>query len=68
MACRHVLRARFSAYQFTINPEQYGTYWWHAHASTQYTDGIYGPLVIHSPNEPIYGSYDREALVIMSGS
>lgn len=55
------------AYQFTINPNQYGTYWWHAHASTQYTDGIYGPLIIHSPNEPIYGSYDRDVLVIMSG-
>ncbi|KAI9572572.1 multi-copper oxidase laccase-like protein [Boletus coccyginus] len=53
-------------YQFTINFNQYGTFWWHAHASTQYTDGIYGPLVIHSPNEPIYGSYDREALVILS--
>ncbi|KAF8557403.1 hypothetical protein OG21DRAFT_1505349 [Imleria badia] len=53
-------------YHFTINPNQYGTFWWHAHASTQYTDGIYGPLVIHSPNEPIYGSYDREAVVIMS--
>ncbi|KAH7883986.1 multi-copper oxidase laccase-like protein [Phlebopus sp. FC_14] len=53
-------------YRFTIDPNQYGTYWWHAHASTQYTDGIYGPLVIHSPDEPIYGSYDREALVILS--
>ncbi|KAF9229757.1 multi-copper oxidase laccase-like protein [Gyrodon lividus] len=53
-------------YRFTINPNQYGTYWWHAHAATQYTDGIYGPIVIHSPNEPIYGSYDRDALVILS--
>ncbi|KAG8220174.1 multi-copper oxidase laccase-like protein [Butyriboletus roseoflavus] len=28
-------------YNFTINPNQYGTYWWHAHASTQYTDDWY---------------------------
>ncbi|KAG2093564.1 multi-copper oxidase laccase-like protein [Suillus cothurnatus] len=53
-------------YRFTINPNQYGTFWYHAHASTQYTDGIYGPLVIHSPSEPIYGQYDREALIILS--
>ncbi|KIJ60113.1 multicopper oxidase [Hydnomerulius pinastri MD-312] len=53
-------------YRFTINPSQYGTFWWHAHASTQYTDGIYGPIVIHSPDEPIYGTYDRDALVILS--
>ncbi|KIK97894.1 multicopper oxidase [Paxillus rubicundulus Ve08.2h10] len=54
-------------YRFTINPNQYGTYWWHAHASTQYTDGIYGPIVIHSPNEPIYNTYDGDVLVILSG-
>ena len=65
--CSQFFRALFPAYHFTISPEQYGTYWWHAHASTQYIDGIYGPLVIHSPNEPMYGSYDREALVVMSG-
>ncbi|KAG2160191.1 multi-copper oxidase laccase-like protein [Suillus bovinus] len=53
-------------YRFTINPNQYGTFWYHAHASTQYTDGIYGPFIIHSPNEPIFGQYDREALVILS--
>ncbi|KAG2045315.1 multi-copper oxidase [Suillus americanus] len=53
-------------YRFTINPNQYGTFWYHAHASTQYTDGIYGPLIIHSLSEPIYGQYDREALVILS--
>ncbi|KAH7921246.1 multi-copper oxidase [Leucogyrophana mollusca] len=53
-------------YNFQINPNQYGTFWWHAHASTQYTDGIYGPLVIHSPNEPILGQYDREAVVVLS--
>jgi FtsP/CotA-like multicopper oxidase with cupredoxin domain len=23
------------AYRFTINPDQYGTFWYHAHASTQ---------------------------------
>lgn len=53
-------------YRFTINPSQYGTFWYHAHASTQYTDGIYGPLVIHSPSEPIFGQYDRDVLVILS--
>ncbi|KAI6133420.1 multi-copper oxidase laccase-like protein [Pisolithus croceorrhizus] len=53
-------------YRFTINANQYGTYWWHAHASTQYTDGIYGPFIIHSPNEPIYGTYDREVVIMLS--
>ncbi|EGN92690.1 multi-copper oxidase laccase-like protein [Serpula lacrymans var. lacrymans S7.3] len=53
-------------YRFTIDPNQYGTFWWHAHASTQYTDGIYGPFIIHSPNEPIIDQYDREAVIVLS--
>ncbi len=28
-----------------------GTYWWHAHRSEQYTDGLFGALINHSPNE-----------------
>ncbi|EUC61473.1 multi-copper oxidase laccase-like protein, putative, partial [Rhizoctonia solani AG-3 Rhs1AP] len=48
-------------YQFTING-QYGTYWWHAHASTQLADGIHGPLIIHSPDDPL----KRGASVITS--
>lgn len=37
-------------YNFTV-PNQAGTYWWHAHKSTQYVDGIQGPLIIHTPDE-----------------
>lgn len=28
-----------------------GTYWYHAHFSTQRVDGLFGPLVVHSPKE-----------------
>lgn len=31
-------------YNFTI-PNQWGTYWWHAHAASQYVDGIIGMLL-----------------------
>lgn len=32
-------------YNFTV-PNQWGTYWWHAHAASQYVDGIVGTLRI----------------------
>ncbi|KAI6165261.1 laccase [Pisolithus thermaeus] len=44
-------------YQF--NPgDQTGTYWYHSHYSTQYCDGLRGPLVIYDPNDPLGDMYD----------
>jgi FtsP/CotA-like multicopper oxidase with cupredoxin domain len=40
------------AYNFTL--QQFGTYWYHAHYSTYYQDGLFGPLIIHGRNEPDY--------------
>ncbi|BGP25451.1 diphenol oxidase [Rhodotorula toruloides] len=41
-------------YQFPITGElEYGTYWWHAHRRALYSDGITGPLIIHSPLDPL---------------
>ncbi|CAE6443593.1 unnamed protein product [Rhizoctonia solani] len=54
-------------YQFTING-QYGTYWWHAHASTQLADGIHGPLIIHSPDDPLKRGvdYDEDQILVVA--
>ncbi|KAJ7635366.1 laccase [Roridomyces roridus] len=46
--------------------KQAGTYWYHSHLSTQYCDGLRGPLVIYDPNDPakhLY-DYDDESTVI----
>nr|POE77697.1 laccase-1 [Quercus suber] len=37
-------------YEFTI-ANQSGTYWWHAHQGVQASDGLHGPMVIHSRRE-----------------
>ncbi|KAF7364192.1 Laccase I [Mycena sanguinolenta] len=39
-------------------PEQAGTYWYHSHLSTQYCDGLRGPLVIYDPKDPQKHLYD----------
>ncbi|KAG1743108.1 laccase [Suillus lakei] len=37
---------------------QTGTYWYHSHFSTQYCDGLRGPLVIYDPEDPHKDLYD----------
>lgn len=36
---------RSFTYEFTL-VDQRGTFWYHAHAAVQYTDGLYGPIVV----------------------
>ncbi|KAH7910239.1 laccase [Hygrophoropsis aurantiaca] len=44
-------------HKFSV-PTQAGTFWYHSHFSTQYCDGLRGPLVIYDPNDPLAHMYD----------
>jgi FtsP/CotA-like multicopper oxidase with cupredoxin domain len=44
-------------YRFVAAPA--GTFWYHSHASTQYGDGLFGPLIIEPPNDPIVWTWRR---------
>ncbi|KAF8904867.1 laccase [Mucidula mucida] len=44
-------------YDFTA-VGQAGTFWWHSHLSTQYCDGLRGPMVIYDPEDPHADLYD----------
>ena len=35
-----------------------GTFWYHSHLSTQYCDGLRGPMVIYDPEDPYLDMYD----------
>jgi FtsP/CotA-like multicopper oxidase with cupredoxin domain len=52
-------------YNFTLDGNWTGTTWWHAHFATQYTDGLYGALVVHAPQENV-PKYDRDVVVLMN--
>jgi FtsP/CotA-like multicopper oxidase with cupredoxin domain len=54
---------RSFTYEFQII-DQRGTYWWHAHTSLQYTDGLFGPIIIHDPNERVPPYSDDQILFI----
>jgi FtsP/CotA-like multicopper oxidase with cupredoxin domain len=53
-------------YNFTVSG-QHGSYWYHAHQSVQASDGLFGPLIIHSKDEkklqPLKYSTDRVVMV-----
>ncbi|TPX39265.1 hypothetical protein SeMB42_g06387 [Synchytrium endobioticum] len=52
-------------YDFTITG-QFGTFWWHAHVSTQYNDGIVGPFIVHSPTDPLLNHYDKDLVIMLT--
>ncbi|MFE6401402.1 multicopper oxidase family protein [Streptomyces alboflavus] len=40
-----------------------GTYWFHPHAGTQQDRGLYAPLIVDDPKEPL--EYDKEWVVVL---
>ncbi|KAF1952869.1 hypothetical protein CC80DRAFT_167988 [Byssothecium circinans] len=44
-------------YQYKFHLRQYGHTWYHSHYSSQYTDGVVAPLLIHGPHT---GNWDVE--------
>ncbi|KAI0882780.1 putative multicopper oxidase [Annulohypoxylon maeteangense] len=55
---------RSFTYEFKVK-DQRGTFWWHAHSSVQYSDGAYGAIVIHDPDEMVPKT-DSEKLIFVS--
>ncbi|CAG1980275.1 unnamed protein product [Fusarium graminearum] len=51
-------------YTFTIGDDEYGTFWWHSHSDVQRADGLWGGLVVHSPDE---SNQQPEDYLIMIG-
>lgn len=49
------------AYRFTV-PHP-GTYWFHPHSGVQQDRGLYAPLIVEDPKEPL--AYDKEWVVVL---
>jgi len=55
-------------YKFNAG-DQAGTFWYHSHLSTQYCDGLRGPLVIYDPDDPhacLYDVDDESTVIVVS--
>ncbi|EGG04955.1 multi-copper oxidase laccase-like protein [Melampsora larici-populina 98AG31] len=51
-------------YKFTL-ANQYGTFWYHAHYQSLKTDGLVGPLVVHSPRDPLKRGIDFDEEIVL---
>ncbi len=51
-------------YRFKAEPA--GTTWYHGHLLEQYTDGLYGPLIVRRRNEPNQQFYDSEYILMIA--
>ncbi|GAA5980856.1 hypothetical protein JCM11641_004744 [Rhodosporidiobolus odoratus] len=54
-------------YEFkVVGNDPYGTLWWHAHRGAYYADGIIGPLIVHSPEDPLVRGtdYDVDQIIL----
>jgi len=49
-------------YDFTATPG--GTHWYHSHAGVQYSDGLFGPLIVEE--ETPIARYDREQILLIN--
>jgi FtsP/CotA-like multicopper oxidase with cupredoxin domain len=54
-------------YEFTVTGQS-GTYWWHGHQGLQSSDGMHGPLIVHSREERTLQklSYDTDRVILLS--
>ncbi|KAJ7354176.1 multi-copper oxidase [Mycena albidolilacea] len=43
-----------------------GTTWWHGHTAMHHTDGLFGPLVVHAPDEGRVHNYTAEHVLTFS--
>ncbi|KAI1421018.1 Cupredoxin [Xylaria sp. FL1777] len=50
-------------YEFHVDGQR-GTFWWHAHLSVQYSDGLYGPLVVHDTDELVPKTEDGKIIFV----
>lgn len=43
-----------STYTYTFQADPWGSSWYHSHYSSQYAEGLWGPLIIHGPKSANY--------------
>ncbi|KAF2755020.1 multicopper oxidase [Pseudovirgaria hyperparasitica] len=55
-----------AAYTYEFSTQgQWGTYWYHGHRGVQASDGLLGPLIIHSKDEIQHLKYDTDRVVMV---
>ncbi|ARF58433.1 multicopper oxidase family protein [Streptomyces gilvosporeus] len=52
-----------ASYEYRFAATRPGTYWFHPHSGAQQDRGLYAPLIVEDPKEPL--TYDKEWVVVL---
>jgi FtsP/CotA-like multicopper oxidase with cupredoxin domain len=53
------------SFNYTFKVDKVGTHWYHSHTGGQYTDGLFGPMIIDDPDDP-YRNISNEHIMIIN--
>ena len=54
-----------NSFNYTFKADKVGTHWYHSHTGGQYTDGLFGPMIVDDPDDP-YRDIHGEHIMIIS--
>ena len=57
---------RGGEFTYSFKADSAGTAWYHGHWFEQYTDGLYGSLIIRRQTEPNHQYYDSEQILMVA--
>jgi FtsP/CotA-like multicopper oxidase with cupredoxin domain len=52
---------------YTFVADRYGSSFYHVHYSSQYVDGLFGPMIVHGPTSVLY-DIDLGPVLLVGGS
>ncbi|WAQ88008.1 hypothetical protein PtA15_9A133 [Puccinia triticina] len=61
----HPFNLFYCANRAFITLHRFGTFWYHSHHQNLMADGINGPMIIHSPKDPLKRSVDFDEDVVL---
>jgi FtsP/CotA-like multicopper oxidase with cupredoxin domain len=53
-------------FTYTFKGYPAGTHWYHSHTGVQYSDGLFGPLIIEEKYDPYKNDYDYDRVIMIN--
>jgi len=53
-------------YTYTFKASPAGTHWYHSHTGVQYSDGLFGPLIVEENENPYRKEYDYDRIITIN--
>ena len=53
-------------YVYRFKAEPHGTHWYHSHTGVQYSNGLFGPLIVEEKDNPYKNAYEYDRVVLMN--